>query len=125
MAKRGRPKKEIDQSAFEKLCAIQCTESEICAFFDVTDKTLAAWCERTYGLKFSEVFRLKREVGKISLRRMQFRHAEKSAQMAIYLGKQYLGQRENVSLAVSAERQDDPITKSLKESLINVESKAD
>ena len=35
----GRPKKYIDKDEFEKLCALQCTENEICGFFDVTDKT--------------------------------------------------------------------------------------
>lgn len=30
----------------------------------------------------------------MSLRRLQFKHAEKSASMAIWLGKQYLGQRD-------------------------------
>lgn len=119
-------KKEIDKQSFEKLCALQCTESEICAFFNVTDKTLASWCDRTYGLRFSEVFRQKREAGKISLRRMQWRHAEKNATMAIYLGKQYLGQRENVGVTFNNERDDDPITKALKESLSNgTERKAD
>ena len=38
----------------------------------------------------------KREKGKISLRRAQFRLAEKSAAMAIFLGKNYLGQRDAV-----------------------------
>ena len=32
----------------------------------------------------------------MSLRRNQFRLSEKSAAMAIWLGKQYLGQRDNV-----------------------------
>ena len=81
---------------FEKLCAMQCTEEEICAWFDVTDKTLSGWCQRTYGTGFSEVYDKKREVGKISLRRAQFRLAEKSAAVAIWLGKQYLGQRDSV-----------------------------
>lgn len=35
----GRPKKEIDQKQFENLCGLQCTQEEICGFFDVTDKT--------------------------------------------------------------------------------------
>ena len=39
----GRPRKEIDQEQFEKLCGLQCTEEEICAWFDISDKTLAGW----------------------------------------------------------------------------------
>ena len=59
----------------------------------ITDKTLDSWCKRTYGVGFSEIFKQKRGVGKISLRRMQWRLAETSATMAIFLGKQYLGQK--------------------------------
>ena len=90
----ARPLKEIDQKNFENLCGLQCTKEEICAFFRVTDKTLDGWCKRTYHAGFSDVFREKRGLGKISLRRAQFRLAEKNANMAIFLGKQYLGQRD-------------------------------
>ena len=88
----GRPFKEIDQNNFEKLCALQCTMLEICAFFDITDKTLSAWCKRTYHKSFSEIFKIKRQAGFISLRRAQFEQARSSAAMAIFLGKNYLGQ---------------------------------
>ena len=90
----ARPLKEIDKNEFEKLCGLQCTKEEICAFFDLTDKTLENWCKRTYKAGFSEVFRQKRGLGKISLRRAQFKLAKKNASMAIFLGKQYLGQRD-------------------------------
>ena len=89
-----RPRKEIDQKAFESLCGLQCTKEEICGFFDLTDKTLENWCRRTYKAGFSEVFRQKRGLGKISLRRHQWRLAEKNAAMAIWLGINYLGQKE-------------------------------
>lgn len=91
----ARPRKEIDQKQFENLCGLQCTKEEICGFFDVTDKTLESWCRRTYKKGFSEVFSQKRGKGKISLRRHQFRLAEKNANMAIFLGKNYLGQRDS------------------------------
>lgn len=90
----ARPRKEIDQKQFEHLCGLQCTKEEICGFFDVSEKTLNAWCKRTYRQGFSLIFQQKRGPGKISLRRTQFRLAEESAAMAIWLGKQYLGQRE-------------------------------
>lgn len=91
----ARPKKELDQEQFEKLCSYQCTKLEICDFLHVTDKTLDAWVKRTYGKGFSEIYAEKRSQGKISLRRAQFKLAERNAAMAIWLGKQYLGQREN------------------------------
>lgn len=100
---RGRPKKEIDQKTFELLCGLQCTEMEFCDAFDVSDKTLNAWCRRTYGKNFSEVFALKRGKGKISLRRAQFKLAEKSAAMAIFLGKQYLNQKDKPDDSVDME----------------------
>lgn len=62
--------------------------------------TLNTWCKRTYkdknghGMGFSEAFAIKRQKGKVSLRRTQFQLAEKNTGMAIWLGKQYLGQKE-------------------------------
>lgn len=94
----ARPRKEIDQKLFENLCGLQCTLLEICDALDVSDKTLDGWCKRTYGEHFSEVFAKKRGKGKISLRRMQWQLAAKNASMAIWLGKQYLGQRDVVAL---------------------------
>lgn len=110
MARTGRPKKNIDQSEFEKLCGLQCTITEMCAFFDCDDKTLSKWCHENYGMSFSEIFEIKRGLGKISLRRSQFRLAEKNAAMAIFLGKQYLGQRDQVE----AETDDDQVKAFLK-----------
>lgn len=92
----GRPQKEIDQTEFEKLCAIQCTRDEICGWFHVSEKTLDSWCMRTYGKLFSPVFAEKRGMGKISLRRAQFQLAQKNAAMAIWLGKQYLDQKDKI-----------------------------
>ena len=75
MAKMGRPRKELDISQFENLCALQCTKAEICAWFDVTDKTLESWCKRTYKMGFSEVFKQKRGKGGISVRRALYQNA--------------------------------------------------
>lgn len=90
----ARPLKEINQKAFENLCGLLCTQEEICSFFDVTDKTLSGWCRRTYGKSFSEIYRIKSVQGKISLRRYQLQLAQKSAAMAIFLGKNWLGQKD-------------------------------
>lgn len=86
----------IDKKQFENLCGLQCTLLEICDFFDVEDDTLNSWCKKTYGTTFSEVFKLKRGKGQISLRRMQWKLAEKNPTMAIFLGKQYLGQKDKI-----------------------------
>lgn len=88
----------IEKKQFEKLCQLQCTIFEICDYFDVEDDTLNSWCKKTYKKTFSDVFKVKRGKGQISLRRMQWQQAEKNATMAIWLGKQYLGQRDNIEV---------------------------
>ena len=92
----ARPRKEIDQKQFENLCGLQCTEIEIADWFECSIDTINRWCQRTYKANFADVYAQKRSNGKSSLRRMQWRLAEKSAAMAIWLGKQYLGQRDEV-----------------------------
>ena len=93
----ARPMKEIDKEFFEKLCGLQCTLREFEFALDVSRKTLLKWCKATYNESFSTVFGKKRQAGFISLRRAQFRLAEKSAAMAIFLGKNYLGQTDKDS----------------------------
>lgn len=94
--KAGRPRIEIDEATFEDLCRIQCTQVEIAAFFRCSEDTIERWCKRHYGAKFAEVYAQKREAGHESLRRAQWRKAiEKlDTPMLIWLGKNYLGQRE-------------------------------
>lgn len=90
----ARPRKEIDQENFEKLCGLQCTLDEIAGFFKCSSDTIERWCKRTYNESFADTFKKHSAAGKMSLRRAQFKLAEKSAAMAIWLGKQYLGQRD-------------------------------
>lgn len=115
MAKMGRPRKEIDQKIFENLCGIQCTEAEICSVFDCCEDTLNAWCKRTYGETFSDTYKKKRQLGKPSLRRTQWELAKKNASMAIFLGKQYLGQSDQGGVITEKDiRQEDALSASLK-----------
>jgi hypothetical protein len=89
----GRPKKIIDQEQFEALCEIQCTQVEICSVLKVSEKTLIKWVDETYGDTFSNIYKTKSGLGKMSLRRWQFDKAKQgSVPMLIWLGKQYLGQ---------------------------------
>lgn len=102
----ARPKVDINQEQFEKLCAIQCTETEIANWFKCSVDTIERWCKETYvdedgkPMSFAEVFKVYSVDGKISLRRFQFRQAEKSYAMAIWLGKQWLGQRDSIDMSV-------------------------
>lgn len=93
MAKTGQLA-QINWAQFEELCKIQCTQHEICAVLDVTDKTLVKHIKLHYDLPFSEIYKKYTEYGKASLRRIQLKLAHSSAGMAIFLGKQYLGQRD-------------------------------
>lgn len=97
----ARPRIEIDKDQFEKLCSLHCTEEEIAGFFNCSADTIERWCKREYEMGFAEVFKVKRSAGRISLRRTQFRMAETNPTMAIWLGKQWLGQTDKKEVSVS------------------------
>lgn len=88
----GRPKFQIDYTAVEKLANIQCTQEEIATFLGCSVDTLQR--DET----FCGIYKKGRENGKMSLRRTQYKLAEKNVTMAIWLGKQYLGQTDNVEI---------------------------
>lgn len=121
MARTGRPKKEIDQAAFEKLCKILCTKEEIAGFFDCSESTIDRFCKKTYldedgkGQNFEEVLKKLGTNAKISLRRLAFHHAEKSYQMTIFLCKQYLGMSDNPERKDSEEALNDGFYDALKD----------
>lgn len=114
MAKRGRPKIEISKEDFEKLCGLQCTLEEIAGFFKCSPDTIERWAKRTYSVKFADIYKKYSVTGKMSIRRMQFKLAEKSAAMAIFLGKQYLGQRDVIEYGNEDEARDDGFMAALK-----------
>ena len=90
----GRPLTEIDKQEFEGCCKILCTKDEICDIFQIDEKTLTAWCKRTYGCGFSDIYKKLSAHGKKSLRRYQFELAQTNASMGIWLGKNLLGQKD-------------------------------
>jgi transposase len=93
----ARPQIEINKEHFENLCNMQCTLEEIAGFFKCSKDTIERWCERTYEEGFADTYKKYSQNGKISLRRYQFKLAEKNASMAIWLGKQYLGQTDVIT----------------------------
>ena len=93
--KGGRPRKEINQDIFENLCKIQCTQKEICSVLNVCSDTIEDWVVRTYGAGFSEIYKRFADNGKASLRRMMWKHAEKSASMCMFMAKNLLGYRDS------------------------------
>lgn len=82
----GRPRKEIDGRQVERLAAIGCTVEEISSVLGCSKDTL----ER----RFAAFIEKGRSEMKKSLRRSQIQLSKKNPAMAIWLGKQYLGQRE-------------------------------
>lgn len=106
----ARPRKEIDSEQFEKLCALQCTLKEIAGWFGCSEDTIERWCQREYQdengqpMSFAEAYKNFSVDGKISLRRFQFKQAEKNPSMAIWLGKQWLGQRDNIDVGVTDDK---------------------
>ena len=92
----GRPQKEINWELFEQLCEIQFTQSEIASVLKVHIDTLRDRAAIHYGDKFSNIYKKYTEGGKSSLRRHQFLLSKKNAAMAIWLGKQWLGQKDHL-----------------------------
>lgn len=99
----GVPRKEINFTMFEALCKLSCTEAEICDVLGVHNETLNARLKEHYfddetgePQGFSQVYKRLSNFGMASLRREQFRSAVKKGNvlMQIWLGKQYLGQRD-------------------------------
>ena len=82
----ARPKKyEIPKDKIEQLASFGCTNTEIASFFDCSETTLT----RNYGGFLTKG----RDKGKIRLRQLQWKQAEKgNVSMLIWLGKQVLGQ---------------------------------
>ena len=44
----GRPRKEINETEFAKLCRLQCTLIEIADFFDCSEDTIQNWVKENY-----------------------------------------------------------------------------
>lgn len=114
MAKTGRPQKEIPKLEFESLLYIGCQRQEIVDYFDfqfrmksktgktgISDSTIDRWCKRTYGCSFAEMLRKGQTKLKIKLRRNQIKLSENNASMAIFLGKQWLGQSDKQEIGVT------------------------
>lgn len=108
MPRTGRPTINFDIKAFQDLVGLGCSQEEICWYFrDETGKpanidTLTRWCKRTFGMTFREYFKQNGFMAlKIKLRRNQFKLSEKSASMAIFLGKNYLGQKDVVEQTIT------------------------
>lgn len=94
----GRPKKVIDMKLVAGLAHVHCTILEIAAILGISDRTLRNHPE------FLPTYEKAREGGKMSLRRQQFKAAENgNTTMLIWLGKQFLGQRDQVRTEIAGQ----------------------
>ncbi len=94
MARRGTMAK-IDLKELEKLSSLQCMDEEIASWFGVSVRTIE---RRRQVRKFAEIMERGKARGRISVRRMQMKLLEEgNSTMGIWLGKQILGQTDQVS----------------------------
>ena len=103
--KGGRPRKELSDEDFEKLIGmmkIECTQDEICAIFGMDHETLNTRLEERGEDGFSNLYKRYSSDGAMSLRRSQWKSAKDgNVTMQIWLGKQRLGQKDQVHNQVS------------------------
>lgn len=91
----ARPRKVIDWPTVDKLCAIHCTCEEIAGILNVSVDTLERAVKREHKMTFAVYFEQKAAHGRMSLRRKQYELAAGgNATMLIWLGKQWLGQKD-------------------------------
>lgn len=92
----GRPPKLVaDEDTLKKvrhLANIQCTQLEAAGALLVAEATFEQFLRN--NIKAREAWDLGLSEGRASLRRTQFKQAQRSAAMSIWLGKQYLGQKD-------------------------------
>lgn len=90
----ARPLINVDKELFEEACSLYCTKPEVARLCRCSEDTIDRWVKREYGESFAVVQEKYSEQGKMSLRRNQLRLSETNATMAIWLGKQWLGQKD-------------------------------
>lgn len=92
----GRPRIEINKTELEKLGALGCTIPEAAGFLECSERTLVGRLETD---EYRDIWEQGQCKGKVSLRRTQMKLADKNATMAIFLGKQMLGQKDESRVA--------------------------
>jgi len=100
MPRTGRPKIEIDWDIVEGMAAIQCTSKEICSCIGIDEKTMLRHCKKKFKMTFADYLDQKRDLGRKSLRRRQYELAKSgNATMLVWLGKQWLGQKDKQEIS--------------------------
>jgi AraC-like DNA-binding protein len=101
------PSKPLNNEDFQRLLnmvRIQCTLQECCSILGMSDTTLNRRLKERGEDNFEALYRRYNDEGRMSLRRMQWQAAENgNASLLIWLGKQYLNQRDKSNLEVTGE----------------------
>lgn len=92
MAKSSQRQGKVTVSKIRMLASLQCSEVEAAAELGISKTAFAEMLR--IDVKAREVWERGKADGRTRIRRAQFGLAERNAQMAIFLGKQYLGQTE-------------------------------
>jgi hypothetical protein len=100
----GRPKKPIDYELVERLSRLHCTQVEIAEALGLSVDTLQR------DDKFCGIYKRGIEQGRASLRRLQWDAAENGDKtMLVWLGKQYLGQRDKQDVENTVKMDKSPV----------------
>lgn len=95
---RGPKLTTIDWEEFHKLASYDCSQKEIADFFGISPETLENRYFDEYGEKLSGFWDKKKGTAKVKVKKAQFKLMESggpgAVAMAIFLGKQYLGQND-------------------------------
>lgn len=114
--KKGKPKQktgpkgpslELTDKMFTQLLnmvRIQCTQQEICSILGMSDTTLNRRLKERKYENFEDFYKKHNDEGRMSLRRMQWSAAENgNSTMLVWLGKQYLNQKDKQEQTISGE----------------------
>lgn len=89
----GRPAKKFDLAQVESMARLGCSNEEIADILGISLGTL--WNNKKRSKEFLDAYNRGRSTMKKSLRRLQWHAAKKgNTAMLIWLGKQFLGQRD-------------------------------
>lgn len=100
-------REKVKVSEIRRLAGLMCTTKEAAGFLGIKEQTFIQMI--TYDIAAKKAWEEGAQIGKVGLRRKQFRLADTSAPMAIFLGKQYL-QQHDISVTEVSGRDGAPLT---------------
>lgn len=101
----GRPRQELDVDTLAKLCQVMCTKADCAYILDMSIDTIRRrLIEMGYG-GFEDFRDQNMAMGRASLRKAQYQTAiiDRNPAMQIWLGKQWLGQKDKPEEAEETE----------------------